>query len=386
MKLFEYEAKDLFRKNGIPTPRGAPAGSITQARKAARRLGPPLVIKAQLLVAGRGKIGGILFADTLKAADEANDKLFEKRIQNMPVTRVLVEERIQIKTELYFGITIDRIKRAYVLVASSKGGADIEETAVGSSNGIYRTFVSQRQGFRWSDAKHIACRMGYSGAQKTELSAILRKIYQLAMDLDAELVEVNPLAETLDGRFVAVDARLIIDDNALFRHPELEKLQFEENRERTADEIRALKSGLAYVKLEGRVGVLGNGAGLVMATLDTIHHYGEKAADFLDLGGGATTDRIKTAIEIVISDPDVSAVLVNILGGLTKCDEVARAIVETRQEFGDAKPIIARLVGTNEEEGRRILAQAGVQVMESMEEAVNHVVEEIRNRTDPGWA
>jgi succinyl-CoA synthetase beta subunit len=147
-----------------------------------------------------------------------------------------------------------------------------------------------------------------------------------------------------------------------------------------------LKSGLAYVKLEGRVGVLGNGAGLVMATLDTIHHYGEKAADFLDLGGGATTDRIKTAIEIVISDPDVSAVLVNILGGLTKCDEVARAIVETRQEFGDAKPIIARLVGTNEEEGRRILAQAGVQVMESMEEAVNHVVEEIRNRTDPGWA
>jgi succinyl-CoA synthetase beta subunit len=198
------------------------------------------------------------------------------------------------------------------------------------------------------------------------------------MDFDAELIEMNPLAETTDGRFVAVDARLIVDDNALFRHKDLEALRFNEERENTITEVEAAKSGLAYVKLNGNIGVVGNGAGLVMATLDTIQYYGGSPADFLDLGGGAAVDRIAKGLEIVTSDADVKAVLVNILGGITHCDDVARAIMETRRLDAASKPLVVRLIGTNEAEGRRILEQSGIAVLDSMEEAAQRTVEIVK--------
>jgi succinyl-CoA synthetase beta subunit len=277
--------------------------------------------------------------------------------------------------ELYFSITIDRFERRYVLMASTKGGVEIEDIAARTPQEILKTPIDPQEGFRNSDARQIAEKMGYGGNQLNALTGILEQLYRAGMDYDAELIEINPLAETADGRFVAVDARLIIDDNALFRHSELEKRQFIEERGNTPKEIEAAKNGIAYVKLDGDIGIIGNGAGLVLATLDIVQYYGGKSANFLDLGGGAPVERITAALEIVLSDPDVKAVLVNILGGMTHCDDVARAIIKTKHRARVSKPFVVRLVGTNEEEGKRILTQEGIVVLESMEKAVQHAVQ-----------
>jgi succinyl-CoA synthetase beta subunit len=375
LKLYEYEAKGILNAYGIPIPRGEIAANTHEAQEAAANLKPPFVVKAQVLVAGRGKAGGILFAENGGKVEKAAAKLFEKQIKGIPVKRVLVEERVPIAKELYLGVTIDRVERKYTVIASTLGGMDIEEATAEAPQSVVKTLIDPKEGFNTSDAQQIARKMGCDGSQLAELAGILVNLSRVGMDYDAELIEINPLAETADGRFVAADARLIVDDNALFRHPELEKLRFTEGRENTSEEIEAAKSGLAYVKLNGNVGVVGNGAGLVMATLDTIQYFGGKSADFLDLGGGAPVERIAKALEIVLSDPDVKAVLINILGGLTRCDDVANAIIETRSHATVAKPFVVRLVGTNEEEGRRILEQGGVSVLDSMEDAAKRVVE-----------
>ncbi len=238
-----------------------------------------------------------------------------------------------------------------------------------------KALVDPRRGFTLSDAKDIAEKLGYSGGQQAELSRIIAGLCRAGMDYDAELIEMNPLAETTDGRFVAVDARLIVDDNALFRHPDFERQQYSEDPERNPEEAEAEKAGIAYVKLNGNIGVVGNGAGLVMATLDMIQHYGGEAADFLDLGGGAPIERITKALDIILSDVEVKVVLVNIMGGITHCDDVARAIIQTKGAFEVAKPFVVRLVGTNEGEARRILEEAGIAVLDSMEDAAKRAVE-----------
>jgi succinyl-CoA synthetase beta subunit len=251
---------------------------------------------------------------------------------------------------------------------------EIEEIATKAPQAILKTLINPREGFRSFHARQIARKIGYSGAQLVEIAGILEKLYQVCMDYDAELIEINPLAETDEGKFVALDARIIIDDNALFRHPELRKRLLEEERERTPQETEALRNDLAYVKLDGNIGVIGNGAGLVMATLDMIQYYGGKPANFLDLGGGAPIERIAAALKIVLSDPNVKALFINILGGMTRCDDVARGIIEAKNA-NVAKPMVVRLVGTNEEEGKRILAEAEIHVVDSMEEAAARVVE-----------
>ena len=375
MKLYEYEAKNILKTYGIPTPRGELAPNPSEARIVAANLKPPFVVKAQVLVAGRGKAGGILFADSVEEAEKAAEALFNKQVKGIPVKKILLEERIPIVKELYFSITIDRFERRYVLIASTKGGVEIEDVAARTPKAILKTPIDPQEGFRNSDAKQIVEKMGYVGNQLSVLTGILEQLFRVGMDYDAELIEINPLAETADGGFVAVDARLIIDDNALFRHSELGKWQFTEERENTPKEIEAAKNGLAYVKLDGDIGIVGNGAGLVMATLDIVQYYGGKPADFLDLGGGAPVERIATALEIVLSDPNVKAVLVNILGGITRCDDVARAIVKRKHHSNASKPFVVRLVGTNEEEGKRILTQAGIAVLDSMEEAAQRVVQ-----------
>ena len=378
MKLYEYEAKNIFQEYGIPIPKGELAANTSQAREVAAKIKPPFAVKAQVLTGGRGKAGGILFANSVEGAVEAAGKLLKTQVRGVPVKKVLIEEKLPIKKELYFGMTIDRANRSYVAIASTGGGVDVEEVAAKTPEAVWKTLINPQRGLRSLDAEQIAKKMGYSGEQGAELVRVFDQLCQAGMDYDAELIEINPLAETADGKFVAADARLIMDDNALFRHPDHERRLFAEERESAPREIEAMKHGLAYVKLDGNIGVVGNGAGLVMATLDMIQYYGGKPANFLDLGGGADTERIAVALGIILFDPEVKGLLINILGGMTRCDEVARAIVDTKNTVTRPRPMVIRLVGTNEEEGIRILTQEGIPVLDSMEEAAKSIVEIIK--------
>jgi succinyl-CoA synthetase beta subunit len=375
MKLFEYEAKNILTKYGIPTPNGGLATNPSQAHEVVSKLKPPFVVKAQVLVAGRGKAGGILFSDSIGEVEKDAEKLLRMQIKGIPVKSVWIEEKIQIKKELYFGITIDRFNQSYVAIASSVGGMEIEEIATKAPEKIIHFPINPQQGFHSFHARQMARKMGYAGNQLSELGRIFERLYCVGMDYDAELIEMNPLAETVNGKFVAADARIILDDNALFRHQEYKKRLLEGESELSPQEIEAMKNDLAYVKLDGDIGVIGNGAGLVMATLDTIQYYSGQPANFLDVGGGAPAEKIAIALKIVLSDPKVKALFINILGGITRCDEVAQGILEAKAKIGVTKPMVIRLVGTNEAEGKRILTEEGIHVLESMEEAAQRVVE-----------
>jgi len=377
MKLFEYEAKNILKKYGIPVPNGELAKTPEQAEEIASKIRAPYVIKAQVLVAGRGKAGGILFAETPQEVKEKAEKLLGSQIKGIIVKSVWIEEKLAIKRELYFGVTVDRFQKAYVAIASSAGGMDIEEIAEKMPEKLVRFTINPIEGFRSYHANYMAKKLGYKGKRMLQLASIFTKLYRAAMDYDAELMEMNPLVETVDGQFVAADARLIIDDNALFRHSDYTARLAEEG-EFSPEEIEARQKGLAYVKLDGDIGIIGNGAGLVMATLDAVQLYGGKPANFLDVGGGAPADRIAAALNIVLSNPNVKVVFINILGGITRCDEVAKGIIEARNRLGFTKPMVIRLVGTNEQEGKRILSEAGIHVLDSMEEAARKAVEIVK--------
>jgi len=374
LKLFEYEAKAIFKRYNIPTPNGGLATNPTEARDITIKINTPVAVKAQVLVAGRAKAGGILFANSPEEAERATENLLNMKIRGVKVQGVWVEEKVSAKKELYFSVTVDRSNRCYVAVASSEGGVEIEEVATKAPEKMVKVFIDPVYGFRSHNARQVAKRLGYSGVQMLDLASILLKHYQLAVEQDAELAEINPLIEKPEGKFVAADTRIIVDDNALYRHPEFKKRPFEEV-ELTLQELEAQKIGLAYVKLDGDIGIIGNGAGLVMATLDAIKLYGGSPADFLDVGGGASADMTTAALNIVLSDPRVKVVFVNILGGITRCDEVANGIIEARKRVGFTKPMVIRLVGTNEEEGRRILTNTEIHVLGSMEEAAKKTVE-----------
>ena len=375
MKLFEYEAKTILTEYGIPTPKGGLATNVNQAREIATKLKPPLAIKAQVLVAGRGKAGGILFANSVLDAEKAAERLLNTQIKGIRIRSVWIEEKIQIKKELYLGVSIDRVNRSHVAIASAVGGMEVEETIAEAPEKVIKFLINPQHGFHSFHARQIARKIGYSGSQLSTLGRIFESLYRAGMDYDAELIEMNPIVETFNGKFVAADARIIIDDSALFRHPQYKKRLLEGGSELTPQELAAIRNDLAYVKLDGNIGVIGNGAGLVMATLDTIQYYGGKPANFLDVGGGATSDKVVAALNIVLSDPNVTALFINILGGITRCDEVARGILKAKEKTGVTKPVVIRLVGTNEEEGKRILTEAGIHVLESMEKAAQKVVE-----------
>ena len=372
MDLSEYEAKQEFSKHNISVPNGALIAKSTQTAQMLANLKSPYMVKAQVLVGGREKAGGIIPATSEKEAEEAAVKLLGARIRGLQVKQVLIEEKLSIRKELYLGITIDRFNRSYVALTSATGGVEIEETASKTPQAIIRTFIDAQSGMRSFDSVAIAKQLGYSGSQLVKLSTIIQRLYQVCIDNDAELVEINPLAETETGDFVALDARMVIDDNALFRHPEYAS---KETEELSPQEILALKNNLAYVKLDGDIGVVGNGAGLVMATLDLLNFFGGKPADFLDLGGGATLEAIAAALQIVFAESDTKVILVNVLGGITHCDDVARGIVEAANEAKVKKPLVVRLVGTNQQEGQKILANAGISVLDSMEAAAKQAVE-----------
>jgi succinyl-CoA synthetase beta subunit len=374
LKLLEYQAKDVFRKFGIPTPRSAPAGSPKEAEEAAEALGGAVAVKAQLPVGGRGKAGGILFAENPAKAAEVAGRLLGIRLKGLEIRKVLVEEKLSVLDELYVGVVVDRRNRAYVVLASSEGGVDIEEVASKTPEKIVRHVVDPLQRLRLYQARSVARQLGYSGREMTDLADVILKLYEVAFEMDAELTEINPLALTESG-FVAADARLNIDNNALFRHPELSEMaQESEASELSARELEAKEQGLTYVELDGEIGIIGNGAGLTMATIDTVTLLGGRPANFLDLGGGASPEIVEEGVSFVLSDPRVRAVFVNILGGITRCDDAARGIIDARRRTGSEKPIAVRMTGTNEEEGVRLLSEAGINNLRTMEEAAKRVV------------
>jgi succinyl-CoA synthetase beta subunit len=374
LKLLEYEAKGYFKKYGIPTPEGCLATTAEEAAAAVRELGKPAVIKVQLPVGGRGKAGGVKFADTPEEARRAASQLLGMRIKGLAVEKLYVEEKIRIVSEVYLGVTVDRGNRCYVVLASREGGMDIEEVVASAPEKIVRHRVDPVLGLRSYHCNLIAKRLGYGDKKMRAFAAIVSRLYQLAVEMDAELTEINPLAEVEDG-FTAADARLNVDNNALYRHRELEeKLLHSYQGELTEREMEARAMDLAYVELDGNIGIIGNGAGLTMATLDTVMLRGGRAANFLDLGGGATPGRIGKAARFVLADQRTKALFVNVLGGITRCDHTAEGIVSARRELGSSKPIVVRMMGTNEAEGKAILKRAGIETLDTMEEAAELAV------------
>ncbi len=375
MKLYEYQAKNIFKEYRIPVPEGQIAETPEKAVEIAKNIGKPVAVKAQVLVGGRGKAGGIKFADIPEQVAEVASQLLGSKIKGIEVKRVLVEEKLEIECELYLGITVDRSARRYVAIASSRGGVDIEEVAREHPEAIIKHYIDPLLGFQSFEAREIVKRMGLKGRDLILTADILSKLWKIVEKYDAELVEINPLIKTRHGEIVAADARLIIDDNALFRHPEFKKTMKLEEGEMNERELKAKEKGLAYVELEGDIGIIGNGAGLVMATLDMVSLYGGKPANFLDVGGGADPERMEAALEIVLSNPRVKVVFINILGGITRCDWMAKGIIEAREKIKTEVPLVVRMVGTLEEEGKKILQEAGIDVLDSMEEAAKRVVE-----------
>jgi len=375
LKLFEYEAKEIAQQYGVPVPKGLTASSPQEAREAFLKIGPPSIIKAQVLVAGRGKAGGIKPASTPEEAEEVAQSIFSITIKGEKVAKVLVEQKLASKHERYVSIVVDRGSRCYTILCSTEGGVDIEQVADQHPEKIIRHKIDPLIGLQEFEARAVAKQLGYSGKQMNQVASIINKLFQIMLDYDAELIESNPLIETESGELIAADLRILVDDNSLYRHEKfLERMRtFEPDM--TPLEVKAREKGLAYVELDGDVGIIGNGAGLVMATLDMILDYKGKPANFCDVGGGASEERIAAALEIVLSNPRVKVLLINIMGGITRCDDVARAILDIQKKMGITKPMVIRLVGTNEKEGRKILAAAEIPSLNSMEEAAAKAVE-----------
>lgn len=374
MKLFEYEAKSFAQNIGIPVPKGAVASTADEARDIHKRLGGQVVVKAQVLVAGRGKAGGIKFGST---PDETRDRAFEilgMLIKGEKVQKVLVEQKLASKRELFASIVQDRANRCQTVLASAQGGVDIEEVAKTAPEKVIRHRLDPVFGMRAYDARDVALKLGYAGNQLNLLSNLLSNLHRLSVMYDAELVESNPVVETQDGKFLTADLRIIVDDNSLFRQPEFQERSREVSSEVSPLEAKAREQDLAFVELDGDVGIIGNGAGLVMATIDLVKQFGGNPANFCDVGGGANADHVAAALSVVQSSEKVKKVFINILAGITRCDEVAKGILEVKKVVGLKKPLIVRMAGTNQEEGRRILRSGNIDSMEKMDEAARAVV------------
>ncbi len=364
MKLYEYMGKELFAEYGIPTPRGKVASSAAEAAAAAEELGE-VVIKSQVLSGKRGKSGGIAFATGSEEAEKEAGRILELEVQGMKVEKLLVEEKLAIEQELYLAITVDNGARCPVILASLDGGMDVEEVP---EERMIRWPLDINTGLQPYMIREICRLMGVSGEMSKQMLKLLPKLYRLFRELDAELVEINPLASTPDG-LVAADAKVTIDDDALYRHPGLPRIS-----EKTALELKAEELNLAYVELGGDIAVMANGAGITMATLDMVQNFGGTPANFLDFGGGAGVEKTSQALELLLGT-NPKAILINIFGGITRCDVVADAFVKVKEQGFIDVPVSFRLVGTNETEGRAILEKIGISAYETMSDAVKHAVE-----------
>ncbi|HEY7241299.1 MAG TPA: ADP-forming succinate--CoA ligase subunit beta [Burkholderiales bacterium] len=382
MKIHEYQGKELFRKFGVPTPRGFPAFSVDEAVDAAKKLGGSVwVVKAQIHAGGRGKGGGVKVAKSLDEVRKLASSILGMQLkthqtgpEGQKVRRLLVEEGADIKKELYVGMVVDRGSQKVVLMASSEGGMDIEEVAASTPEKIRKVAIDPAQGLADADADEIALGIGIPQSALPQGRALFKALYKCFWDTDASLVEVNPLIVTGQNQVVALDSKINFDDNALFRHPDIAALR--DLDEEDPAEVEASKHDLNYIQLDGNIGCLVNGAGLAMATMDIIKFYGGAPANFLDVGGGATTEKVTEAFKIMLKTPALKAILVNIFGGIMRCDVIAQALVDASKAVSLHVPLVVRLEGTNVELGKQILADSKLPIIsaKNMADAAEKVV------------
>jgi succinyl-CoA synthetase beta subunit len=382
MKIHEYQAKEVLRKFGVPTPRGIPCFSVDEAMQAAQSLGGKRwVVKAQIHAGGRGKGGGVKLARSVDEVKTLAGQILGMQLvthqtgpQGQKVRRLLIEEGADIRKELYVGMVVDRQTQRVCLMASSEGGMDIEEVAASHPEKIHKVFVDPATGIRDAEADDVARKLGVPDAGVPQARALLQALYRAFWESDASLAEINPMIITGGGSVVALDAKMNFDDNALFRHPEIVAMR--DLDEEDPAEVEASKHDLNYIQLDGNIGCLVNGAGLAMATMDVIKLYGDSPANFLDVGGGATTEKVTEAFKIMLRNPGLKAILVNIFGGIMKCDVIATALVAAAKVVSLRVPLVVRLEGTNVELGKQILADSGLPIISAanMADAAERVV------------
>ncbi|KPL06175.1 succinyl-CoA synthetase subunit beta [bacterium SM23_57] len=372
MKLHEYQSKLVFADHGIPIPKGRVAASASEAKQIAEELGGPIVVKSQVLVGGRGKAGGIRLAKTPIEAEEMATQILSMEIKGLPVRKVLIDEAVNIEKEIYLGITNDRAARKPVMMASSEGGVDIEDVARIMPEKIIKVHIDPLLGLRDYQARDIAASIDLSRSLWRDFIKIAHGLWKAYESCDATLAEINPLVISGDGKLLAVDGKMVIDDNALFRHPDLaEKRDLDVEAQ---SEIEARKYGLSFIKLDGDIGCMVNGAGLAMTTMDIIKLFGGEPANFLDIGGGASAEKVSAALRIILSDPNIKAVLINIFGGITRGDVVAQGILAALEDVKPQVPMVVRLVGTNAKEGRQILSEANMITANTLVDAAKKAI------------
>ncbi|MGI8894837.1 MAG: ADP-forming succinate--CoA ligase subunit beta, partial [Casimicrobiaceae bacterium] len=378
----EYQGKEIFRRFGIPVPRSIPAFSVDEAVKAAQALGGPVwVVKAQIHAGGRGKGGGVKLARSIDDVRARASEILGMQLvthqtgpDGQKVRRLLIEEGADIKRELYVGMVVDRATQRVVLMASSEGGMDIEAVAANTPEKIHKVFIDPVRGLTNAEADDVARKIGVPEASLGEARTMLQKLYKVFDETDASLAEINPMVLTGDGKVIALDAKLNFDSSALFRHPDI--VEMRDLDEEDPAEIEASKFDLSYISLDGDIGCLVNGAGLAMATMDTIKRYGGEPANLLDVGGGATADKVTEAFKIMLKNPQLKAILVNIFGGIMKCDTIAEGIVAASRAVALKVPLVVRMKGTNEDLGKKILVESGLPIItaNNMAEAAEKVV------------
>lgn len=373
MDIHEYQAKEIFRNHGIPVPPGETVTTPDDAERVATGYGGPVMVKAQVHTGGRGKAGGVKFANDAGEARRHAENILGMRIKDLTVERVLVTPAEEIGTEAYVGIIVDRASRRPVFMVSSEGGIDIEEVAATNPEAIRRLAVDPRYGLLPHQAYLLAASLYDDAGQQRATARILRQLYRAFVDSGASLAEINPLITTPEGEVKAIDAKVSIDESELFRRPEIAAYRDESSEDPA--EVRAREAGLTFIKLEGNVGCCVNGAGLAMATMDLVKYYGGDPANFLDIGGSSNPEKVVSALRIITEDPNVKVILFNIFGGITRCDDVANGIVTATEQIDIGVPIVIRLTGTNEEEALKILDGAGFNALTDMDAAVERAVE-----------
>ncbi len=382
MKIHEHCARDIFRKYGVPIPPDGLATTPDEAKALAEEFGGQVVIKAQVLVGGRGKAGGVKLANSPDEAYEKASRILGMDLKGLRVEKVLVAKAVDIQKEYYIGITLDRDRKKHVVIASPAGGVDIEEVAEKTPEKIGKVWIDPAYGLHQYECRKMLFEVGFEPQVAGKAAAFIQKLYKCVIDNDCSLAEINPLVLSPDGQIWAIDAKINLDDSGLYRHPELKALR--ESEDTDPLEREAHNRGLTYVRLnDGNVGIIGNGAGLVMATMDEVKRLGRgiaKPANFLDIGGGAQAEVVKNALEVVLMDPNVRAVLINVFGGITRCDEVAKGILQAVEGIELKVPIIIRLAGTNDAEGRAILKGSRLEVVETLDQAAAKIVEWVSSR------
>jgi succinyl-CoA synthetase beta subunit len=372
MKIHEYQAKEIFAGAGIPVPDGKVATTTAEVVEIAEAYGKPVMVKAQVHVGGRGKAGGIKYAENVEAARVWAQKILGMDLKGLKVNRVLITEALDIVSEAYVGIVIDRASKAPVIMVSPAGGIDIEEVAANTPEKIFKLAVDPIFGLRAYQARDLAAKLYKDITLIRQAANIIMKLYDIYWKIDASLVEINPLITTPDNKVIALDAKINIDDNGLFRQKNIAAMRDIESEE--PSEVEAREGDLSFVKLSGNIGCCVNGAGLAMATMDLVKHYGGDPANFLDIGGSSNPQKVLTAMRIIMSDPNVRAILINIFGGITRCDDVANGIVMAVEELKPEIPIVVRLTGTNEAEAKNILKTTSLEYGDTLDEVVKKAI------------